>query len=461
MDDVVRAPFDADGEFRAQRMVRWLGPTGLTTTAMQVALSTIFGAYSDKREIQAALKESASRISPTGRSCGSTSSPTPATGSTPPSRPLVSCGRTWSSPTTASTIRPSAASCWCWAATWPIRRPRRTSYRDRFIGPYDAAFPEPAGRRAARRMIACAGNHDWYDGLTTFLRLFCQRKRIGGWQTRADPQLLHRPPAARLVDHGRSTWPSTSSSTSRRWRSSGGEASERLAPGDKVILVTHRPSWLFHQIGDDQLLHPHVDDQPPAVRATTSSMPTAWSCRWCWPATSTTTTATPPPTAATSASPPERAPPSCIRPTTWHQTFTLARSRGPGHLRAEGRLPGCGHVTTSALGNAAGPVQEPQLHGLRRRPLPAVRPARSASPSPPPPRREGFTAGACREHAVLRRPRSPRACSTTLPASSWPCSAGRDHGDLRRRPHAGRGGRVVGVIHFCAALHPARSSSSV
>ena len=38
-------------------MVRWLGPRGLSATAMQVLLSTIFGAYSDKREIQAALKE--------------------------------------------------------------------------------------------------------------------------------------------------------------------------------------------------------------------------------------------------------------------------------------------------------------------------------------------------------------------------------------------------------------------
>ena len=33
-------------------------------------------------------------------------------------------------------------------------------------------------------MFALAGNHDWYDGLTGFLRLFCQRRWIGGWKTR-------------------------------------------------------------------------------------------------------------------------------------------------------------------------------------------------------------------------------------------------------------------------------------
>ena len=42
--------------FNPQPMVRWLGPRGLSATAMQVLLSTIFGAYSDKRDIQAALK---------------------------------------------------------------------------------------------------------------------------------------------------------------------------------------------------------------------------------------------------------------------------------------------------------------------------------------------------------------------------------------------------------------------
>jgi hypothetical protein len=38
-------------------MVRWLSPSGLSTTSAQLLLSGIFGAYADKREIQAALKE--------------------------------------------------------------------------------------------------------------------------------------------------------------------------------------------------------------------------------------------------------------------------------------------------------------------------------------------------------------------------------------------------------------------
>ena len=41
------------------------------------------------------------------------------------------------------------------------------------------AFP----RRARACLYAVPGNHDWYDGLTSFLRLFCHQRWIGGWLT--------------------------------------------------------------------------------------------------------------------------------------------------------------------------------------------------------------------------------------------------------------------------------------
>jgi hypothetical protein len=34
-----------------------------------------------------------------------------------------------------------------------------------------------------RWLVALPGNHDWYDGLTSFLRQFCQGRWIGGWKT--------------------------------------------------------------------------------------------------------------------------------------------------------------------------------------------------------------------------------------------------------------------------------------
>ncbi|MDQ4096465.1 MAG: hypothetical protein M3144_01155, partial [Actinomycetota bacterium] len=43
--------------FERRPMVCWLSPKGLADTGLRVLLSSIFGMYSDKREIQAALQE--------------------------------------------------------------------------------------------------------------------------------------------------------------------------------------------------------------------------------------------------------------------------------------------------------------------------------------------------------------------------------------------------------------------
>ncbi len=61
--------------------------------------------------------------------------------------------------------------------------PEHRGYENRFIGPFRAMLP---WTRKPRRMVALPGNHDWYDGLTSFLRTFCQREPgrwIGGWKT--------------------------------------------------------------------------------------------------------------------------------------------------------------------------------------------------------------------------------------------------------------------------------------
>ena len=48
-------------------------------------------------------------------------------------------------------------------------------------GPYAAALPAVSGHVPV--LFAIPGNHDWYDGLTSFTRQFCQRRTIGAWQT--------------------------------------------------------------------------------------------------------------------------------------------------------------------------------------------------------------------------------------------------------------------------------------
>ncbi|MGN7760288.1 metallophosphoesterase [Paenibacillus sp. 22594] len=57
----------------------------------------------------------------------------------------------------------------------------RKEYNHRLITPYHLAMgcsmdPHP-------QLFAIPGNHDWYDGLVSFTRLFCSRKWFNGWQS--------------------------------------------------------------------------------------------------------------------------------------------------------------------------------------------------------------------------------------------------------------------------------------
>lgn len=72
---------------------------------------------------------------------------------------------------------------------YPVASPER--YEDKMVGPYRKAFPAAGDSEApplstcppATLMLALPGNHDWYDGLTSFIRLFTRQRSIGAWRT--------------------------------------------------------------------------------------------------------------------------------------------------------------------------------------------------------------------------------------------------------------------------------------
>jgi hypothetical protein len=57
----------------------------------------------------------------------------------------------------------------------------RDSYKQRLRLPYQAAYH---GKPGMTDLFALPGNHDWYDGLVSFTRLFCHRRKLGTLQTR-------------------------------------------------------------------------------------------------------------------------------------------------------------------------------------------------------------------------------------------------------------------------------------
>ena len=59
---------------------------------------------------------------------------------------------------------------------------RDTAYEQRLVQPYEAALRRTEAPHP--HLYALPGNHDWYDGLAAFTRLFCARRWLAGWQTR-------------------------------------------------------------------------------------------------------------------------------------------------------------------------------------------------------------------------------------------------------------------------------------
>jgi hypothetical protein len=228
--------------FKPQRPVPWLAPLQLIRTGLQTLGALLFGAYLDKRELQNSLEGNWFDHSRTAdgeiwldfvADLGDGFHPTYSVayalalpsleveGETLPRGRLLLMGGD---------------------ETYPVAS--GDNYENRTKGPYRAALPEPPADAPHPVLFALPGNHDWYDGLTAFLRLFARRKdgHIGGWRTEQrrsyfavrlpadwwlfaideqfeayidDPQLLYFEKAAREVK-----------------------------PGDRVILMTPSPKWV-------------------------------------------------------------------------------------------------------------------------------------------------------------------------------------------------------------------------
>ena len=172
--------------FMPQEQVRWLSPRELARTAVKVVLAVVFAGYSDKREIQAAFDSGLLRV---------------------PLREPDTATELWidyvtdlgdgfdATSTVAHTIAAEKITVTDADVEHQLIRggvlvlggdevyptASALTYEDRFKGPYRAALPESGDDPL---LVALPGNHDWYDGLTSFLRLFTHRRPIGGWQTR-------------------------------------------------------------------------------------------------------------------------------------------------------------------------------------------------------------------------------------------------------------------------------------
>ena len=243
--------FDALG-FVRRPMVDWLNPVQLVSTGIKSVLSGIFGQYADKRELQAVLHWDQSFFDYSQH------------------EELwvdfaADMGDGWDATyTVAKCLAASGLPVSCGGVTYETRRGHilvlggdevyptatRIEYRDRFIGPYTAALPYVnEEEEQAPHVFAIPGNHDWYDGLTAFTRLFAQRRWLGGWQTH---QL--RSYFALKLPHNWWLWgidvQLEADFDKPQLDYFDHIAQKFMHPGDKVILCTAQPDWVTTQTGE-------------------------------------------------------------------------------------------------------------------------------------------------------------------------------------------------------------------
>jgi hypothetical protein len=230
--------------FTPQPPVGWLQPVQLAGTAVRVISSQLFGAYLDKRELQNALPSKihdeltdrdelwfdfvadiGDGFDPTYTIAYLLAQPgLTVEGQQLPRGEVLMFGGDEVYPT-ASTQR----------------------YEDRTKGPYKAAMPATEG--SSPHLYALPGNHDWYDGLTAFLRLFAKdgADRIGGWvnaQTRSYFAVA-LPQRWWLLAIDTQFGVYIDDPQLRYFH----EVAGQLGPDDRVIVCTPNPGWV-EAIGD-------------------------------------------------------------------------------------------------------------------------------------------------------------------------------------------------------------------
>jgi hypothetical protein len=228
--------------FTPRPRVPWLRPQLLAITAARAGLAEMFGAYLDKRELQGALPSQVYRHDSDGdfwldyvADLGDGFDATYSVAWLLAQREL----RLGDPAGDEHALRRGSVLVMGGDQVYPTADWRQ--YEDRCKGPYRAALPELGTDPPT--LYAMPGNHDWYDGLTAFLRLFGKGEPIGGWRTQQTRsyfalQLPHRW-WLYAVDAQFDAYLDEPQLEYFH------DAAEQLAAGNRVIVCAARPTWVY------------------------------------------------------------------------------------------------------------------------------------------------------------------------------------------------------------------------
>jgi hypothetical protein len=251
--------------FTPQNPVPWLGPVLLAATGLRVAFAEQFGAYLDKRELQGAFPTKVydehaqddevwlDYISDLGDGFNATYSM--AWLLAQKRLKVASPGRGDDGLTLADLPRGDIL-VMGGDQVYPTASGKE--YEDRMVGPYLAAYSTPEPGERPPTAYALPGNHDWYDGLTAFLRLFARREggHIGAWQTKQTRsyfalRLPHNWWLLAVDVQGEAYLDDPQIDYFR-------SVANLLGPEDKIIIAYPQPSWVQtgeHPRGYDTLAY--------------------------------------------------------------------------------------------------------------------------------------------------------------------------------------------------------------
>ncbi len=231
-------------------MVRWYDPLQLIRTGIDVAASTLFGRHSDFRLLEA-LVASHIRIDDDYGNIGADEllwiDYVADVGDGWNSTYAVACALAQASLTlkddqgNSHETKRGSILVFGGDEVYPVAS--RTEYKQRLVGPYETALrttipPHPS-------VYAIPGNHDWYDNLVSFTRLFCSRSWFAGWQPKQTRSYF----AAKLP---RGWWligtdVQLGSDLDQPQVEYFESVAEKMGPGDRVILCDAEPHWIYAQ----------------------------------------------------------------------------------------------------------------------------------------------------------------------------------------------------------------------
>ena len=243
-------------KFERKKMVNWYDPKQLAFTATKTVISGIFGNFADRREMQAALDPLLEPHDFSDKSeiwidyisdLGDGFDATYTMAHLMAQNQLEANGEIL-----------SRGDILIMGGDQVYPTPELEEYDNRLKGPYNAAYPWVENDKDRPSLFALPGNHDWYDGLTNFLRLFCQGRSLGNWHSkqRRSYFALKLPHNTWLLGidvqlHADIDYPQLCYFKE--------VARNQFKEHDKIILCTAEPSWVYQSLDKKDNAHERIN----------------------------------------------------------------------------------------------------------------------------------------------------------------------------------------------------------